>query len=214
MKDVPTPAGEPAAQRLARRLDAGSARPTLAALLRDLGHLDLAVYRAIASTPTPTLDEPLRRLSDIATRSKLWLGIAGAMMLVGGKAGRRAAVDGVAALAVDSAVVNLAGKLSFRRRRPDPGEAGVPEHRRVQMPTSLSFPSGHAASGFAFAEAVGELAPGIAFPLRLLAAVVGYSRVHTGVHYPGDVIVGALVGSSVGDAVGLGSRWIRQHRRE
>jgi undecaprenyl-diphosphatase len=212
MTERPTPARAPVAERLAQRLDAASTRPTLAAVLRDLGHLDLAVYRAIAATPTPTLDQPLRRLSDVATRSKLWLGIAGAMALVGGKAGRRAALNGIAAVAVDSAVVNLVAKLWFRRRRPNPAAAGVPDRRRVKMPASASFPSGHAASGFAFAEAVGEVAPGIALPLRLLAAVVAYSRVHTGVHYPGDVIVGALVGSSIGEAVGLGARWIRDRR--
>jgi undecaprenyl-diphosphatase len=81
------------------------------------------------------------------------------------------------------------------------------------MPTSASFPSGHAASGFAFVEAVGEVVPGIAMPLRLLAAVVSYSRVHTGVHYPGDVIAGAPVGSSIGEAVGLGARLIQGRRR-
>jgi hypothetical protein len=52
MGEVPKPAGEPAAERLAKRLDAGWSRPTLTAMLRDLGRLDLAVYRAIASTPT------------------------------------------------------------------------------------------------------------------------------------------------------------------
>lgn len=213
MGELSKPAREPAAERLAKRIDAVSTRPTLAAVLRDLGRLDLAVYRAIAATPTPTLDQPLRRLSDVATRSKLWFGIAGAMALVGGKAGRRAALNGVAAIAVDSAAVNLVGKLWVRRHRPNPAEAGVPERRRVQMPTSASFPSGHAASGFAFAEAVGEVTPGFAMPLRLLAAVVGYSRVHTGVHYPGDVIAGALIGSSIGEAVSLGARWIKDRPR-
>jgi membrane-associated phospholipid phosphatase len=213
MTELPNPGREPGAEHLARRFDAASTRPTLAAVLRDLGRLDLAVYRAIAATPTPTLDGPLRQLSDAATRWKLWLGIAGVMALVGGRGGRRAAVNGVAALAVDSAVVNLAGKQWFRRRRPDPAGAGVPDRRRVRMPTSASFPSGHSASGFAFAEAVGEVAPGVAMALRLLAAVVGYSRVHTGAHYPGDVLAGALLGSSIGEAVGLGARWTRGRRR-
>jgi membrane-associated phospholipid phosphatase len=207
VSDVPAAGREPPAERAARRLDEVSQkRPALTEVLRDLGRLDLTVYRAIAATPTPTLDEPLRRVSDIATRSKLWLGIAAAMAVVGGPAGRRAAVTGVAALGINSVVVNVVGKLSFRRDRPDPGEAGVPRTRSVSMPSSPSFPSGHAASGFAFAEAIAETVPGIALPLRLLAAVVAYSRVHTGVHYPGDVIAGALVGSSVGEAVGLAAR--------
>ncbi len=37
--------------------------------------------------------------------------------------------------------------------------------------------------------------------MRFLAAAVGYSRVHTGVHYPGDVVVGSLIGEGTGQAV-------------
>jgi membrane-associated phospholipid phosphatase len=207
------PVAGPPAERLARRLETRPRpRPTIARVLHELGRLDLSVYRAIAATPTPTLDEPLRRLSAIATRSKLWLGIAAVMVVFGGQRGRRAALTGVAALAIDSGVVNLAGKWSFHRGRPDPAQAGVPESRRIEMPSSPSFPSGHAASGFAFAEAVAETMPSMAMPLRLLAAVVAYSRVHTGVHYPGDVIAGSLIGSSIGEGVGLVGRAIDLHR--
>ena len=53
------------------------------------------------------------------------------------------------------------------------------------MPESTSFPSGHAASAFAFAYAIGHHLPALAVPLRLLAAGVAYSRVHIGVRYPG-----------------------------
>jgi membrane-associated phospholipid phosphatase len=196
----PTVAGPPAT-RLARRLESRSTRPIFTEVLRELGRLDIAVYRAIAATATPMLDEPLRRLSEIATRSKLWLGMAAVMAVVGGPKGRRAALTGTAALAINSAAVDLAAKLWIRRGRPDPAAAGVPEARRVQMPLSPTFPSGHAASGFAFAEAVSRTIPGIALPLRLLAAAVAYSRVHTGVHYPGDIIAGSLLGSSIGEGV-------------
>ncbi|MBF6557763.1 MAG: phosphatase PAP2 family protein [Acidimicrobiales bacterium] len=70
------------------------------------------------------------------------------------------------------------------------------------MPASSSFPSGHSASGFAFATAVGYQIPSLSFPLRMLAAAVAYSRVHSGVHYPGDTIVGSLTGGAVGLMVG------------
>ena len=66
------------------------------------------------------------------------------------------------------------------------------------MPTSTSFPSGHSASAAAFAAAVGHLLPGIRWPLRAAAATVVFSRVYTGVHYPGDVIVGVAVGAALG----------------
>jgi len=65
-----------------------------------------------------------------------------------------------------------------------------------RIPTSNSFPSGHAASAAAFATAASRTAPVLAVPLGGLAALVGFSRVHTGVHYPGDVVLGALLGSS------------------
>jgi undecaprenyl-diphosphatase len=67
------------------------------------------------------------------------------------------------------------------------------------MPKSPSFPSGHAASAFAFANGVGGTMPVVGLPIRALAGAVAYSRVHAGVHYPGDVIVGALLGAAVGD---------------
>ena len=69
----------------------------------------------------------------------------------------------------------------------------------MPMPDSTSFPSGHAASAFAFAYAVGRHLPELAVPIRLLAGGVAYSRVHTGVHYPGDVVIGAIVGAGSGD---------------
>jgi len=80
------------------------------------------------------------------------------------------------------------------------------------MPTSTSFPSGHSASAFAFATAVGGEVPALAAPLRALAAAVAYSRVHTGVHYPGDVVVGSMVGTTIGEVAGRTARLVRQRR--
>jgi undecaprenyl-diphosphatase len=65
------------------------------------------------------------------------------------------------------------------------------------MPLSTSFPSGHSASAFAFATAVGSVLPIDAIPIRALASAVAYSRVHTGVHYPADVIAGAWLGTTL-----------------
>jgi membrane-associated phospholipid phosphatase len=99
------------------------------------------------------------------------------------------------AIGVTSATVNLGVKPIARRRRPDRLETAVFEGRHVSMPASASFPSGHAASAFAFAHAVGRHLPVLAVPIRLLAAAVAYSRVHTGVHYPGDVVIGSVTGA-------------------
>jgi len=162
--------------------------------LRELGAVDRAVYQAVARTPTAGLDGPVRRLSRAADHSRLWLAIAAAMALLGGGRGRRAALEGMVSIGVTSATVNLGMKPLHQRRRPD-RVANLSPARHVEMPESTSFPSGHAASAFAFAYAVGRNLPGLGVPIRLLAAAVAYSRVHTGVHYPGDVVVGSIVGA-------------------
>ena len=168
--------------------------------------LDLALYRAIATTATPTLDEPMRRLSDAANHSKLWLLLAGIIGVFGGRTAGARRSRASSRSRLNSAIVNIPIKLVGGRRRPDRDAAQVPEERRVTMPDSPSFPSGHTASGFAFAAALAGTAPGIAWPARILASVVGYSRVHTGVHYPGDVVMGALIGTTIGESVAFGAR--------
>ena len=207
-KAGPGSSGEPAAgtskeatQQLADALaqHGGPVRDRAAAWLRELAAVDQAVYTAVSVTPTPALDEPLRRLSNAANNSVLWLAIAAALGAAGGPAGRRAAVRGMVAIGVTSPLVNLAAKRTWSRRRPDRAEG--PDERNVRMPTSASFPSGHAASGFAFAAAVGWNQPWLGVSLRFLAAAVAYSRVHTGVHYPGDVVVGSLIGAGTGQAL-------------
>ena len=185
------------------RMAAGNVpqRQQLEAALRQFAALDRAVYQAIASTPTPALDVAFRRLSRAADKSKLWLAIAAGLAVVGGPTGRRAAARGVLSIGATSALVNIGVKSLWPRRRPDRAGAGVPDERQVKMPGSTSFPSGHSASAFAFATAVGHDLPALALGLNFLAAAVAYSRVHTGVHYPGDAVVGAVIGASTSTAV-------------
>lgn len=168
-------------------------------LLADVERVDRAVYRAVAVTPTPRLDAAMRRLSHAADYSKLSIASSVILAATGGDTGRRAAVSGLACVAATSAAVNIVVKPLARRRRPNRAENRVPAARRVTMPTSASFPSGHAAAAVAFASGAGRVAPMASVPLHGLAAIVGYSRVHTGVHYPGDVVAGALIGSVVAD---------------
>ena len=107
----------------------------------------------------PTLDEPLRQLSDLANNSKLWLAIAGGLFVLGGRTGRRAALTGAAAIAISSAIVNLPMKFAGRRRRPDRGGIGVPERRWVEMPTSTLVPVGALRVGLRVRERGGGNAP-------------------------------------------------------
>lgn len=167
-------------------------------LREELRALDEALYVALAGVRTPTLDTGMRVLSRAADKSVLWLGIAGTMAVLGGPKARRAALGGVAAIGLASATVNIVAKRAFPRGRPDRNGSGVPLSRHVSMPASSSFPSGHSASAFAFAEGVAATKPLLGVGLRFLAGAVAYSRVHTGVHFPGDVAAGVLIGLSAG----------------
>lgn len=178
-------------------MSSGARRPRW---LEDLQQIDAAVYAAIATTPTPTLDRALGRLSRAADYSRLWLGSGALLALLAGPDGRQAAALGLGSVAVTATVVNVGMKPLGRRRRPDREAVGVPTVRHVPAPASSSFPSGHSAAAFAFATGVGHTLPYAAVPIRVLAALVAYSRVHTGVHYPGDVLVGALIGAAIAQA--------------
>ncbi len=164
--------------------------------------VDAAVYGAIAAAETPRLDRAMRSLSRAADHGKLWLGAAGLIALAGGPGGRAAARRGLLSLGVASAAANLVGKPLTTRRRPERRELDELRSRHVPMPATSSFPSGHSASAFAFATGAGAAAPALSAPLRALATLVGYSRVHTGVHYPADVLAGAFLGVTAAELTG------------
>lgn len=157
---------------------------------------DTAVFRRVTRGPAP-----VQRVSSGLTRaadsSKLWLALAGAMACVGGTTGRRMAARGTAAIVASSALANAPLKRLAHRPRPR-GLRAVGIRRAGRRPKTSSFPSGHAASGFAFATAAGLERRLLLVPLEGLAFAVAWSRVQSGQHYPSDVAAGAVVGLSIG----------------
>ena len=85
-------------------------------VLRKLEAVDRAAYQAVAETPTPALDRPMRSLSNAANRSRLWLGIAAAIAVTGGRRGRKAALEGLISLGVSSAIAHLVATTAARPR--------------------------------------------------------------------------------------------------
>jgi undecaprenyl-diphosphatase len=82
--------------------------------------------------------------------------------------------------------------------RPRPSDRYAEPEPLLHPPTSHSFPSGHAATSFAAATVIGASIPRLRIPLYVLAALIAWSRVYVGVHYPLDVIAGAIWGLLVG----------------
>jgi len=89
----------------------------------------------------------------------------------------------------------LAVKAGVERPRPS---ATVPQADPLMGANGWSFPSGHAATAFAGAVALTYVWRRGAPLFFLLAAAIAFSRVYVGVHYPGDVLGGAVLGTAVG----------------
>jgi membrane-associated phospholipid phosphatase len=122
-----------------------------------------------------------------------------------------AALCATLAAGTAATVTALLKDLTDRARPP---LAGPGVHTLIGVPDSSSFPSGHAATAFAAATAVGLLHPRLRAPLLALAAMVALSRVYLGVHYWSDVLVGSLLGTAVGLTTAFAVRLVGRARQE
>ena len=124
-------------------------------------------------------------LSRIGSHGLVWLGLGLALALLW-----RRATPFVLVLLVDAAADGLATllKVAVGSHRPSDGAP------LIAIPHSDSFPSGHTATSFACATVLAVLVPRAAPAFYVLALAIGYSRIYVGVHWPLDVVGGAVVG--------------------
>jgi undecaprenyl-diphosphatase len=99
-------------------------------------------------------------------------------------------------------------KLAIERDRP-PLSRPIPEPL-LESPSTFSFPSGHATVSFACATVLALAVPRLRWPLYALAALIGFSRVYVGVHYPFDVLAGAALGIALAIALRMLARALRR----
>lgn len=161
-------------------------------LLTRLRATDHGLSRRMASWDSPWVRGLLPPLEEAAQRTKLWWAAVALMSAAGGRRGRGAAVAGVTCMAVAELLSNGVVKQCVERRRPP--EEWIPHDDVEDRPDSSSFPSGHTAAAVAFAGSVALSWPPAGAACAVPAALVAVERVHSGAHYPSDVVAGAAVG--------------------
>ncbi|MET8907559.1 phosphatase PAP2 family protein [Micromonospora sp. NPDC004551] len=147
-------------------------------------------------------------VDDVFEWSAMWLiyvlaAIAAIPVLAHVRHGRPALVRVVASLGLAFAVGQVVATLSTEVR---PFQTH-PVHQLIPHATGASLPSDHATAAFAVAFAVGAFLSrrwGVA--LSLVATIIGFARVWTGVHYPGDILAGALVAAAAVATIGVVGR--------
>jgi len=163
-------------------------------------NLDIRILRAVNSSETLPSDGFFRFLSN--SDAAISLGIPVVICTTGFlKHDENLKFNGFAAIAAVgiSSGISLALKYSINRDRPF---VTYPDITKKSKAGSPSFPSGHTSSAFAMATSLSLSYPRwyVIAPSYIWAGAVGFSRMDLGVHYPSDVIAGALVGA--------GSAWL------
>jgi undecaprenyl-diphosphatase len=155
------------------------------------------------------LDPIFQGLSHVGSFGLVWLALALALSYaLSGFTLRRPWL--LASIAVTLLAAELSSgllKLWIDRDRP-PVTNPEPEPL-VTLPGTGSLPSGHATVAFACATVLALQVPRLAAPLYALAALIAFSRVYVGVHYPVDILAGAMLGLVVGIATARGGRLLR-----
>lgn len=155
----------------------------------------------------PRVERLVAKYSRLGEHAGCWLalGLAGALLSRDNER-RRAWLRGVRVVAASYAA-NQAIKFAVRRHRPELDGLDP----LTPVVTQLSFPSAHATTSFAAASAYAGLAP--AWALYLAAGALALSRPYLGVHYPSDVLAGALLGSGIARAWPASARPERESQR-
>ena len=127
------------------------------------------------------------RLGDVVQQPPVWVGLAGALALAGGRRGRRAALRGGVYYGLAAVLGNLVVKPLVRRSRP-PGSG-----KGRMGPVTTSFPSGHAATDLAFTLGASLELPVLFVPLSGATMAAHWSLVRSRGHYPIDVLAGGTL---------------------
>lgn len=133
-------------------------------------------------------------ISALGSGGMIWL-VSGTSLLLHPKC-RKAGVAVLAALALDLVCCNMVLKPLIARIRPCDVNTAI--HLLVPRPTDFTFPSGHTAASFSAAAALYFSRRKLWIPAAALAMLIAFSRLYLYLHYPTDVLAGAMLGILLG----------------
>ena len=155
--------------------------------------LDRLLRAWVVAHRVAALDVVMWTLSLVGRGGMVWLGLGATVAIRQRRPGIFTAV--LLAVLMASALTDNVLKPLFQRERPF---VALPGDVIGGRPDGASFPSGHSANAFAGSVVLSRVAESGALVWWILAAAIAYSRVYLGVHYPLDVIGGALAGIGCG----------------
>jgi undecaprenyl-diphosphatase len=166
-------------------------------LVRKIWDLDRAVFRVVFRLKWPPLTAVLRAFTIAGTAGTLWGLLAAGAFLATGMRLSHLLIPWVAVAL--SWTLAEGAKYLFNRARPFIDDTEVAP--LMKTPSSSSFPSGHSATAAAGALTLSAVYPSYSPALLLSGFLVALSRIYLGVHYPFDVLAGALIGTVTAGAV-------------
>jgi len=169
----------------------------LKGVARRVRDLDRALFRAVFGVKWGPLTSVMRAFTVAGTAGALWGFLAAAAFLLTGLEPSRLLIPWTAIAA--SWTVAEGAKYLFNRTRPFLWDTEIAP--LIKTPSSSSFPSGHSATAAAGAITLSVLYPPIAPVLVPAALLVVLSRLYLGVHFPFDVLAGAVIGTATSAVV-------------
>jgi membrane-associated phospholipid phosphatase len=175
-------------------------------------NIDIKILRAINHNRPVELDGSCRFFSNTVATASILLPVS--LITIGALSKNKSTLqNGYKSGIAISVSWSLSMGLKYLIGRDRPYQT-YPDIQRLSSDFTPSFPSGHTISAFCTATSLSLMYPKwyVIVPSYTWAAFIGYSRMHLGMHYPFDVLAGALIGTGISLLIFKGQDWIGKNR--